>query len=320
LGNRGGRQSIKEGAVKAAPKRLIPILALALVAASCRKSGEPAAGGRESGYSQPATIERHTLRGVVREVDAARSQITVEHEEIPGYMSAMTMPFPVRDDPRVVGLLRSGDRIEATLAVDKDKNRYWLEKVLTKGFVPTAATAAARASSSAVTPQPNRAVGAGELVPDFALTDQTGKTLRLSELRGEPVALTFLYTRCPIATACPLTAAKFSKLDQLLAAKHFGRLLTITVDPENDTPQVLADYAKKVGADPKRWSFLTGSPAAVARVASDFGVLFFPDHGQITHSLAVAVVGPDGKLATIYYGDTWQAEHIFRDMEKARAG
>jgi protein SCO1/2 len=148
--------------------------------------------------------------------------------------------------------------------------------------------------------------------------DQTGKTLRLSALRGEPVAVTFLYTRCPIATACPMTTAKCSRLDRLLTEKHFGRLLTITVDPEHDTPEILADYAKKAGANPVRWTFLTGPPQAVARVAADFGVLYFPDHGQITHSLAAAVVDSEGRLATIYYGDTWQPEHLLRDLEKAR--
>ena len=168
-----------------------------------------------------------------------------------------------------------------------------------------------------VTPEPNRSVGVGDLVPDFALTDQTGTTVRLSEFRGQPVAVTFIYTRCPIATACPMTTAKFSKLDAMLAGKNFGHLLTVTVDPEHDTPAVLADYAKKAGADPKRWKFLTGSPEAVARVASSFGVIYYPEHGQIVHSLAVAVVDPKGRLATIYFGETWQPEHLLRDMRNA---
>jgi protein SCO1/2 len=163
-------------------------------------------------------------------------------------------------------------------------------------------------------------VGVGDPVPDFSLTDQTGKTVALSQMRGEPVAVTFLYTRCPVATACPLTTAKFSKLDALLAEKHFGHLLTVTVEPEHDTPKVLAEYAKHAGADPKRWSFLTGDPKAVSRVASDFGVLYYADHGQIVHGLAVAVIDPNGHLASIYYGDSWQPEHLLRDMEKARKG
>jgi protein SCO1/2 len=160
----------------------------------------------------------------------------------------------------------------------------------------------------------------GQTVPDFELTDQRGHPLRLSSLRGEPVAVTFLYTRCPIATACPMTTAKFSRLDAMLKEKGWGRLLVVTVDPEHDTPAVLADYASKAGADAKRWKFLTGSPQAVADVASSFGILYYPDKGQVIHQQGVAVIAPDGKLATVYYGETWEAEHVLRDMEKARNG
>jgi protein SCO1/2 len=236
-------------------------------------------------------------------------------------MQGMTMPFPVRDDPKVVQILRPGDRIEATLVVDGGS--FWLEKILTKGFVgtPAVTVAAAQAtdakSGRVVTPEPNRGVQVGDAIPDFTLKDQTGATVRLSDLKGEPVAVTFLYTRCPIATACPMTTAKFSKLDAMLAEAKLGHLLTVTVDPEHDTPEVLADYAKKAGADPKRWKFLTSSPEAVARVASSFGVIYYPEHGQIVHSLAVAVVDPKGRLATIYFGESWQPEHLLRDIRNA---
>lgn len=284
---------------------------LLLAAAACRQAEKPAAQG---------TVQRFPLRGIVKEVDRAGSQVTVEHETIPDYMQGMTMSFPVRDDPKVVQILRPGDRIEATLVVDG--GNFWLEKILTKGFVGTPATAAAAEatdakSSRVVTPEPNRGVQVGDAVPDFALKDQTGATVRLSDLMGEPVAVTFLYTRCPIATACPMTTAKFSKLDAMLAEAKLGHLLTVTVDPEHDTPEVLADYAKKAGADPKRWRFLTGSPEAVARVASSFGVIYYPEHGQIVHSLAVAVVDPKGRLATIYYGESWLPEHLLRDIRNA---
>jgi protein SCO1/2 len=302
---------LEQIAVKAASSLLL--LALLPAAAACRKAPAPGAPSKGTISTRLAPAARYPLKGVIRRVDANRSEITVEHEDVPRFMAAMTMTFPVRDDPQVMGLLRPGDRIEATLAVDKD--RYWLEKILTHGFVPTAAAPSGPAAG-VVTPRPNQAIGVGEIVPDFALTDQTGRTVELSRLRGEPVAVTFIYTRCPIATACPMTTAKFSKLDALLREKRVGRLLTVTVDPENDTTKVLADYARQVGADPRRWSFLTGSPQAVAKVGSDFGVLYYPDHGQIVHSLAVAVIDPQGRLATIYYGDSWQAEHLFRDMTR----
>jgi protein SCO1/2 len=294
--------------------RIGVVLFLMFFPAACRQKAAPGTG----------EARRFALRGIVREVDAARSRVTVEHEAIAGYMDSMTMPFPVRDDPQVLRLLRPGDRIEATLVVEKES--YRLEKIVTRGFVGTPAAPAASpppaasGSSTFVTPVPNRGVQVGDVVPDFALKDQTGSTVHLSQMRGEPVAVTFLYTRCPIATACPLTTAKFSRLDAMLAREKFGHLLVVTVDPEYDTPEVLAGYAKKAGADPKRWKFLTGSPRDVARVATSFGVMYYPEHGQMIHSQAVAVLDPQGRLATIYYGDTWQPEHIFRDLENARKG
>jgi protein SCO1/2 len=283
--------------------------AVLLIYASCSRPEKPAPA---------APARRYALKGIIESVDATRPAVTVVHESVPGFMDAMTMSFPVHDDPQVIAILRAGDKIEATLVLDGD--RYWLEKIVTKGFVPTPAPGVASASrpAGAVTPAPNRAVGVGDLFPDFALTDQTGRIVRLSQFRGEPVAVTFLYTRCPIVTACPLTTAKFSKLDAMLVDKKFGELLTVTVDPEHDTPEVLADYAKKAGADPKRWKFLTGDPKAVAEVASRFGILYYPDHGQIVHGQGVAVIDPKGRVATAYFGNDWQPEHILRDLEAAR--
>jgi protein SCO1/2 len=290
---------------------LLAIAMLLAGAVACRKS--------ETAEAEKA--KRYTLKGVIREVNGAKSEITVEHESIPDFMQGMTMAFPVRDDPQVTRLLRPGDKIEATLVVEKE--RYWLEKILTRGFVGTPlppAVSPSPGSRGVVTPVPNRGVQPGDPVPDFTLTDQAGARVRLSQFRGEPVAVTFLYTRCPIATACPMTTAKFSKLDAMLDQKHFGHLLTITVDPEHDTPAVLSEYAGTVGAKPKRWQFLTGDPAAVAEVASSFGVMYYPEKGQVIHSQAVAVVDPKGRLATIYHGENWEPEHILRDLEKAKNG
>lgn len=288
----------------------------------------PIACGKRDADRKPAAtagphVKRYTLRGIVRKVDAPSREITVEHEAIPDFMDAMTMDFPVRDDPQVFEILHEGDRIEAKLIVDaEDEAEYWLEQILTKGFVtpPSGATPAAGSVPTAVTPQPNRGISVGDAVPDFTLTDQTGRAFRFSQMRGEPVAVSFLYTRCPIATACPLTTTRFARLDAMLEEKGFGKLVTITVDPEHDTPKVLAEYARGVRANPARWKFLTGDPKAVADVASTFGVLYYPDKGQVVHGQAVAVVGPDGRLASIYFGERWEPEQLLRDIEKARKG
>jgi protein SCO1/2 len=292
-------------------------LLVLLVPVACTKRTTNAPGKPAVASAQ---AKRYPLRGIVRGVDREKREITVEHEDVPGFMEAMTMSFPVRDDPQVFEILHGGDRLEAKLVVDGGD--YWLEEILTKGFVPTLVGTAASpaAAPAAVTPAPNRGVAVGDRVPDFALTDQTGRTVRLSQLRGEPVAVTFLYTRCPIATACPLTATRFAKLDSMLKEKGFGRLVTITVDPEHDTPKVLAEYARHLGADPARWKFLTGDPKAVAEVASNFGLIYYPDKGQVVHGQAAAVVDSGGRLAAIYFGQMWEPEHLLRDLEKARKG
>jgi protein SCO1/2 len=295
-------------------------LLLALGAgAACRK--HEAAADEEAS----ASAKRYPFHGIVQKVDHGGRDVTVDHDAVPGFMGAMTMTFPARGPAEVLSAIQPGDEIRAELVVDDV--RYWLEGIrrVGRGPAPAAAPSASAsdggaASAKVVTPRPNRGVTPGQEVPDFELTDQTGRPVRLSKLRGEPVAVTFLYTRCPIATACPMTTAKFSRLDAMLKEKGWGKLLVLTVDPEHDTPAVLADYASKAGADPKRWKFLTGEPKAVADAASSFGILYYPEKGQIIHQQGVAVVGPDGKLVTIYYGETWEAEHVLRDMEKARKG
>jgi len=304
---------------RSAATAVATVSALALMSA-CRKAEVPANAPSKPAIAAVAAptvgpnAKRYPLKGVVTKVDPARAQVTVQHEEIPGYMSAMTMAFPIRDDPKVIAFLRPGDRIEARLVVDGDN--YFLEEVLTKGFVPTPTPF----GGSGIKPEPNKGVAIGETIPDFTLTDQTGARVKLSQFRGQPVAVTFVYSRCPVATACPLTVARFSKIDAGLKKDNFGALLCVTVDPENDTPAVLKEYAAHVGADPKRWKFLTGDPRDVARVAERFGVLYYPDKAQIVHSQAVAIVDPDGKLATVYYGEQWEPETVLQDLQKARKG
>lgn len=310
------------------PRLWAALLLSALFACRARETAVRAGIPTRPPLAAPARVsanaKRYPLKGVITAIDASGNGITVAHEAVEGLLGAATTVFMVRDDPKVVALLRPGDRIEARLVIDGETR--FLEEILTKGFVPSpgpggGSPATPRpAGAASVRPEPNKGVAVGDDVPDFALVDQTGKTVRLSQFRGEPVAVTFAYTRCPVATACPMTMTKFAKLDAALAREKFGRLLSITVDPQNDTPAVLRDFASRIGADPRRWRFLTGDPAAVARTAETFGVLYYPDHGQIVHSQVVAVVDPAGRLATIYFGEMWDAETVLRDLEKARKG
>ncbi len=314
-GNTGKRAGIEKNPMTRRSRTL------ALIAA-CLAGALAAACGRSESRTATSGPQRYAIAGVIRSLDAGKPEVTLEHGPIEGFMeTGMTMVFPIRADAALVARLATGDRISGTLVVEGGK--YWIEGVKREAAAPAPAStagSAASAASATVTPRPNRGIAVGDRMPDFTLTDQKGRSMRLSDLAGEPVAVTFIYTRCPIATACPLTTAKFSKLAAALAAGGFGHLVTITVDPEHDTPPVLDDYAKRAGADPKRWKFLTGDPKAVADVVERFGVLYYPDKGQVVHQQGVAVIDAAGRLANIYYGEDWEPEHILRDMEKARKG
>ena len=185
---------------------------------------------------------------------------------------------------------------------------------------PDDGPAAAVARGGAL-PEPNRAISVGDAVPDFTLTDQTGRTVRLSQFRGEPVAVTFAYTRCPDATACPMTMSKFAKLNAALAKEKNGRLLAVTVDPATDTPAVLADYARRIGADPERWRFLTGDRAGAGARGRDVRRPLLP-RARKDRAFSGGRRRRPGRPARrrLLRNRDWEPEQILKDLEKARNG
>jgi len=153
---------------------------------------------------------------------------------------------------------------------------------------------------------PAPGVRVGELVPDFELTDHLLRPGRLSALRGRVVVIDFIYTRCPLPEVCPRLSANFARLQKRFAGKDVT-LLSITVDPQFDTSQVLADYARRWRANPEQWRFLTGD---VKPVAATFGLLYWAEDYAITHSNSTAVVGRDGRLAALVEGAGYTAEQL----------
>jgi protein SCO1/2 len=147
-------------------------------------------------------------------------------------------------------------------------------------------------------------VPVGATLPDFELTDQTGAPLALSALKGKVVAVTFIYSRCPLPDYCPRMVENFRAIRDRFADRMARDLvlLTISFDPQYDTPQVLARYAASMRAGGPGWHFLTGDPANVERVCNAFGIQYFPDEGLITHSLQTAVVDRNGRLAATVEG------------------
>lgn len=257
---------------------------------------------------------RYELKGKVVAVDRAKGEVTVSHEDIVGYMEGMTMPFPLRDADalRVVGV---GDRLQATLVVTGRDS--WLENpIITK--TPDGASDAAPAAGG-MEPQP------GAPVPDVKLTNQDGRPIHIAQFKGRALLVTFVYTRCPLPDFCPLMSANFAQINGELAkdpaARQKTHLLSVTLDPEFDKPEVLKRYgAAYAGGNFDGWDFATGDPSEVRRLAEFLGLTYMKDGDQVVHSLRTAVVTPDGKLYKLYRGNEWKPEEVLSELKSAASG
>jgi len=274
--------------------RCIALIFALLFAVACR----PRASGPE---------ERYPIKGKVVSVDKRGSTVSIAHEEIPGYMDAMTMPFDLKDR-RLLDQLGEGDRVQATLVVAG--LRSWLEElVVTRETVDPSSVGK---TETWVEPKP------GDQVPDFKLIDQNGKRFAFHQYRGRIVVLTFIYTRCPLPDYCPLMTANFAEIEKALKSEPESNpktyLLSITVDPEYDTPKVLREYAAAHSAGSGYWYFATGTKDEVKQVATYFGLQYWPDGDQIVHGLRTAIVGADGKLVKLFRGNEWKPDEIVREL------
>ncbi len=243
--------------------------------------------------SQAKTLH---LDGIVVALDPLARTILVAHRPVGNTMPAMTMPFRVENRAELDGLY-PGVRIEFDLAVG---NRTSIARNLHRTAGP-----------DVVIPPPRGQRNIGDPLPDFSLLDQNGHSVRPSDLRGRVVALNFLYTRCPLPDVCPRLAANFATLRKRLGPGVV--FVSITVDPDFDTPPVLADYARRWGASAPGWLFLTGD---VSKAASSLGEVYWTDEGAIGHNSTTSVIGRDGRLAARLDGTGWRVDQLQRLIEK----
>lgn len=244
--------------------------------------------------------------------------LIVEHEAVPGYMPAMTMPFTARDTAGL-GELESGDAVGFRLVVTP--KRSWIEGIERLPQDAVAAHPAGENVPQLVTGTESRLLRAGDAVPDVALVDQEGEPLRLSDYDGQALVLSFIYTRCPIPDYCPLMSHRFQAMQPQLK-KAFGtqaQLLSVSFDPEHDTPEVLADYAARYTDDTSTWTFATGTPEKIGRATSLFGVYTEGADGQIVHNLTTALIGPDGRLVQVWRGNDWSPDDVRRAVARVLA-
>lgn len=254
-----------------------------------------------------ACTTRHTARGLVLRVEPVAAEretprLTISHEAIPGYMDAMVMPFDVLGSV-LPPSLAPGDRVGFRLNVRRE--RSWIDRLIVLSAPRTDVGLLNSPAVPALT-----AIGARP--PEFTLIDQRGQRVTEASLRGRTVALTFIYTRCPLPDYCPRMLANFKAV-----AAHFrerlGRdliLVVVSFDPTFDTPAVLANYARAHDADRAGWLFLSGENAEVAKVCDTFGVERWPDEGLLTHTLQTAVLDREGRLAGTIEGRDYRSGQL----------
>ena len=260
------------------------------------------------GCSHESPAKTYKLRGKVISIDKLGHQLIIDHDAIPGFMDAMTMPYPVKDDA-MLKEVSPGDEIEADFRVQQDKPEIVTLKVLKK----------ATPGSAPVPSTEMHVPSVGEQVPNFALTNQSNARVHFDDYRGEVLLVTFFYTRCPLNDYCPKVNGNFASIEKALekdpTAYPKTHLLSISFDSKHDTPAVLRSYGaayteRYTAEDFKHWEFATAPPDQIKRLADFFGVFYESDGDRITHSLSTAVIGPDGKISAWYPGNSWTPEEI----------
>jgi len=264
------------------------------------------------GCSAPTT-RQFELRGQILAIRPEANEVLIKHGDIQNFMPGMTMPFKVRDGRLLQGKA-AGDLVTAQLMVGE--NEAWIADIQKTGTAPIDAPATLPPAAF-VTP-----LAPGDLVPDTTLTDQDGHAVSLKDWRENAVAITFIYLRCPLPQFCPLMDRRFVEVQRAVqmdpAIAPRVRLLSVSFDPDADTPAALEAHAQKLGADPARWRFATAPRESVDRFAATFGVNVIREADRtITHNLRTAVIGPDGKVVAVYNGGDWTADQIISDLRRA---
>jgi len=294
----------------------ILILSSIIFLAACRNAPTPK-------QTASPDAKHYALKGKIVAVDKAKKSVTVAHEKITGYMDAMTMPFPVKDD-FVLGDLKKDADLSADLVVDTDG--FWLENIA----VSSSSSSSAAANQNQPAPPVNENFAqVGREIADFSLVNQDGKAISLKDFRGKALAITFIYSRCPLPEYCILMSKNFSdaakKVESSPELKDKVRLLSISFDPETDTPQKLKEYGlgylgKGAKPDFSVWQLATGTDAQIKNAANYFGLHYEIDPNNktvINHSLVTFVIAPDGKVSKVFTGNDWTPDDLLKELEAA---
>ena len=259
--------------------------------------------------------KQYQLKGQILDVKPETKEVLVKHDDIPGFMPAMTMPYKVEDSNLLAGK-QPGDLITATLVVgETEAHLSTIDK--------TGHAAIADATGPPITA--SQILQPGDAVPDTKLVDETNASRPLTSLTGHRVALTFMYTSCPQPDFCPLMDRNFAAIQSEIKktpALADVRLVSVSFDPAHDTPAVLKAHAKTLQADPAIWHFVTSSPEDIKAFAAKFGVVAEPSDESptvLTHNLSTAVIDSRGRLVKIRPGNMWTPADLIADLKTAPA-
>ena len=291
-------------------KLFIPAVLAVVMLGGCR-----GAEGPTSESTANSIFKVYKLRGRVVATNSATGEVTLNHEAIPGFMDAMTMPYKLKDT-NILSELHPGDVITADVLVSQQSDANVL---LDHIVVVAQGKPDYRPAVSFHVP------AKGDLVPDFKLRNQDGRIIHLDQFRGKNVLITFIYTRCPLPNFCPLVTHNFAVVEKQLTADSALRgkthLLSVSFDPEHDTPERLRAFgAQYIGSDRKtafaNWDFAVPEKPVLTEMAKFFDLGITNEADQtITHTLSTTLIGPDGKVMQFYPGNEWTAEQVLADLK-----
>ncbi|MBB5316013.1 SCO family protein [Tunturibacter empetritectus] len=295
------------------PRKPLFLLAFLVLLAGCHQN-------TSSTPSKPASAPNtFTIRGQVVSIDA--THVTLDGEQVPGFMEAMTMDYKLVD-PSVVSELHPGDRITAKILADKQGDNY--ANVRLEDIVVIA-----QARPDYKPPIAYHVPTTGDLVPDFKLLNQSDRTIHLNQFKGKVVLMTFIYTRCQLADFCPRMSHNFADIDKALAADPAlykqTHLISVSFDPAYDTPKVLRSYGGAYTGNYTNekflhWDFAAPPEKELSAMTQFFNVGVTPgDSKSLTHSLSTVLIGKDGKIIDWYPTNEWKPEDVLAAIKKSAA-
>jgi protein SCO1/2 len=287
--------------------KLAGFLMLLLGLCACNRS--------DSGKVATTGLTSYNVTGVVQRLEPDGKTVVIKHQAIPSYMAAMTMPFEVKDTNELK-VIKAGDQVTFRMLVGT--NDAWIEALHAYGTtnVDVAPEHQSIRLVREVTP-----LAVGDQMPNYTFTNQLGRTVKLSDFKGQALAFTFFFTRCPFPTFCPRLSSHFSEVAKSMAAASNGptnwHLLSISFDPENDTPSKLKAYATVYHYDPARWDFVTGAIIDIDAITEQFGLEYVYRAGTYDHKLRTVVVDANGKIQQIIIGNEWTTDELVKELVKA---